>query len=84
LFLFVLSAIRSDRTAAAIAPDESHRAAATGNDHDRPLDHDGAGCDHHGRTTVGPALAVGITVEAGAAAAFGACAADTCNRACNQ
>src|SRR5579872_67726 len=74
---------RSDRTAGATAPGKSQRAGA-GNHHHGPLfDHDGAGYHDH-LTAVRAALAIGVTMPAGAAAARGACAAKTRNRACQQ
>jgi hypothetical protein len=72
---------KSDRTATSIAPGKPERAGATGNDHYRPLDHNSAG-DYHDR--IRTAVAVGGAMEARAATAFGACAADTCNRASDQ
>jgi len=77
------SAVRSDRTATSIAPGKPERAGTAGNDHHRPLDHD---CtrNHHHVGTVRTASAVGAAMEADAATAFGASAAETCNRACNQ
>jgi hypothetical protein len=83
--VFILQEMRrSDRTAASVAPRETERAAAAGNDHHRPLDHDSAGRHHHGGTTVGTAFPIGIGMPAGAAAACRARAADPCKRRCNQ
>jgi hypothetical protein len=74
---------KSDRAATSVAPDKSDRAGAARNHNHRPLDHDDAGLHHHG-PPVGPAFAIAVTMETRAATAFGACAADACNRACNQ
>jgi hypothetical protein len=80
---FYVSTGKSDRAATSVAPDKSDRAGAAGNDHHRPFDHNGAGYHDH-LATVRTAFAVRVTMETGAATAFGACAADACNRACNE
>ena len=67
-----------------MGPDEADRADATDglNNNGWRRYHDRTG--RHDDGPVGSALAVGITVKAWAAAAFGIGAAKTCNRAGNQ
>jgi hypothetical protein len=80
-FKFVDQQSRSNRTAASVGPNESDRADSTDglNNHGRRRYHDRARRHHH--APVGSALAIGITVKAGAATAFGVGTAETCNRA---
>lgn len=75
---------KSDRAAGAVTPGKSDRAAADRGslDHNTGRHHHGSLDDH--RAPIGPAFPVRITVPARATAAFGACGAETCNRACNQ
>jgi hypothetical protein len=80
---FSVSHVRpqSDWAATSVAPNEANWAAAL--DHHRALDHNGAR-DDHDVATVQTAFAESVAMSARAAAAFSACAAETCDRACNQ
>jgi hypothetical protein len=76
----------SNRTATSIGPREPDRANATGSHNDRG-DHDRSGCNNDGRDDHGPiglASAIGTTVPAWPASAFGARAGNTGNGADNQ